>query len=154
MAKPSLQKDALRKVLRYLKRYWVLILLSLVFAAATVALTLYVPVLVGDAIDLILGPGHVDFPGIFRLLATTAVLAGVTALLQWLMNTINNKITYQVVRDIRVQAFEHLEQLSARKQSEAFALLTSKIRRELNEYHGAKSEEFQKTLHKLSSDKK
>ena len=111
MAKPSLQKDALRKVLRYLKRYWVLILLSLVFAAATVALTLYVPVLVGDAIDLILGPGHVDFPGIFRLLATAAVLAGVTALLQWLMNTINNKIPSQVVRDVRDEAFRKIQQL-------------------------------------------
>ena len=99
------QMQALGKVLRRLKRYRLLLALSILFAAVTVALTLYVPVLVGEAIDLILGPGQVDFTGIAALLVRIAWIVAVTALLQWLMNTINNKITYQVVRDVRDEAF-------------------------------------------------
>ena len=87
------QMQALGKVLRRLKRYRLLLALSILFAAVTVALTLYVPVLVGEAIDLILGPGQVDFTGIAALLVRIAWIVAVTALLQWLMNTINNKNT-------------------------------------------------------------
>ena len=103
------QMQALRKVLRRLKRYRLLLALSILFAAVTVALTLYVPVLVGEAIDLILGPGQVDFTGIAALLVRIAWIVAVTALLQWLMNTINNKITYQVVRDVRDEAFRRIQ---------------------------------------------
>ena len=103
------QMQALRKVLRRLKRYRLLLALSILFAAVTVALTLYVPVLVGEAIDLILGPGRVDFTGIAALLVRIAWIVAVTALLQWLMNTINNKITYQVVRDVRDEAFRRIQ---------------------------------------------
>ena len=103
------QMQALRKVLRRLKRYRLLLALSILFAAVTVALTLYVPVLVGEAIDLILGPGQVDFTGIAALLVRIAWIVAVTALLQWLMNTINNKITYQVVRDVRDEAFRKIQ---------------------------------------------
>ena len=103
------QMQALRKVLRRLKRYRLLLALSILFAAVTVALTLYVPVLVGEAIDLILGPGQVDFTGITALLVRIAWIVAVTALLQWLMNTINNKITYQVVRDVRDEAFRKIQ---------------------------------------------
>ena len=103
------QMQALRKVFRRLKRYRLLLALSILFAAVTVALTLYVPVLVGEAIDLILGPGQVDFTGIAALLVRIAWIVAVTALLQWLMNTINNKITYQVVRDVRDEAFRRIQ---------------------------------------------
>ena len=103
------QMQALGKVLRRLKRYRFLLALSVLFAAVTVALTLYVPVLVGEAIDLILGPGQVDFTGIAALLVRIAWIVAVTALLQWLMNTINNKITYQVVRDVRDEAFRRIQ---------------------------------------------
>ena len=103
------QMQALGKVLRRLKRYRFLLALSILFAAVTVALTLYVPVLVGEAIDLILGPGQVDFTGIAALLVRIAWIVAVTALLQWLMNTINNKITYQVVRDVRDEAFRRIQ---------------------------------------------
>ena len=106
---PYVQREALRKVLHRLKKYRILIALSILFAAATVGLTLYVPVLVGDAIDLIVGPGQVDFVCIAALLVQIAVIVGVTALLQWLMNTINNKITFQVVRDVRSEAFRKLQ---------------------------------------------
>lgn len=106
---PYVQREALRKVLSRLKKYRVLIALSILFAAVTVALTLYVPVLVGDTIDMIMGPGDVNFTGIASSLVQIAIIVCVTALLQWLMNTINNKITFQVVRDVRSEAFRKLQ---------------------------------------------
>lgn len=106
---PYVQREALRKVLHRLKKYRVLIVLSILFAAVTVALTLYVPVLVGDAIDRILGAGQVDFAGIASILLQIGILVAVTSLLQWLMNTINNKITFQVVRDVRSEAFRKIQ---------------------------------------------
>lgn len=106
---PYVQREALRKVLSRLKKYRVLIALSILFAAVTVALTLYVPVLVGDTIDMIVGPGDVNFTGIAASLVQIAIIVCVTALLQWLMNTINNKITFQVVRDVRSEAFRKLQ---------------------------------------------
>lgn len=106
---PYVQREALRKVLSRLKKYRVLIALSILFAAVTVALTLYVPVLVGDTIDMIVGPGDVNFTGIASSLVQIAIIVCVTALLQWLMNTINNKITFQVVRDVRSEAFRKLQ---------------------------------------------
>lgn len=106
---PYVQREALRKVLSRLRKYRVLIVLSILFAAVTVALTLYVPVLVGDTIDMIVGPGDVNFTGIAASLVQIAIIVCVTALLQWLMNTINNKITFQVVRDVRSEAFRKLQ---------------------------------------------
>ncbi len=103
------KQTTLSKVLRYIRRYWVLLACSILLAAGTVALTLYVPILVGDAIDLIVGPGQVDFAGVRSLLAAIAVLVAVTAVCQWLMNFINNKITFQVVRDIRNEAFQKIQ---------------------------------------------
>ena len=114
MAKTRAKRGTLSRVLRYVRRYWFLLLLSMVLAAATVALTLYLPILVGDAIDLILAPGKVDFAGILPILWTAAALTGLTALFQWAMNSINNKITYQVVRDIRNEAFRKLYQAAFR----------------------------------------
>ena len=103
------QAQAMKKVLQAIKKYWFFLLLSILFAALTVAFTLYIPLLVGRTIDFMVGKGQVDFPAIIRLLWKIGILAGVTAVLQWLMNTINNRITYHVVRDVRNQAFEKIE---------------------------------------------
>ena len=107
--KKKADKGTLKKVLKYVKRHGVFMVLSILFAAATVALTLYTPILIGDAIDLIVGKGNVDFIQIGAILLKTGIIIGITALLQWLMNTINNRITYHVVRDIRNEAFRKIE---------------------------------------------
>lgn len=107
--KNTAQKGTLKKVLKYVKRHGFFMVLSILFAAITVALTLYTPILIGDAIDLIVGKGQVDFAGIAAILIKTGIIIGITALIQWLMNTINNRITYHVVRDIRNEAFRKIE---------------------------------------------
>lgn len=107
--KNTAQKGTLKKVLKYVQRHGFFMVLSILFAAITVALTLYTPILIGDAIDLIVGKGQVDFAGIAAILIKTGIIIGITALIQWLMNTINNHITYHVVRDIRNEAFRKIE---------------------------------------------
>lgn len=107
--KNTAQKGTLRKVLKYVQRHGFFMVLSILFAAITVALTLYTPILIGDAIDLIVGKGQVDFAGIAAILIKTGIIISITALIQWLMNTINNRITYHVVRDIRNEAFRKIE---------------------------------------------
>ena len=107
--KNTAQKGTLKKVLKYVQRHGFFMVLSILFAAITVALTLYTPILIGDAIDLIVGKGQVDFAGIGAILIKTGIIIGITALIQWLMNTINNRITYHVVRDIRNEAFRKIE---------------------------------------------
>ena len=101
----------LRKVLRYLKHYRLLFGLSLLLAVVVVGLTLYFPILTGDAIDLIVAPGQVDFEGLAPLLAKGAVIIAVTALCQWLMNICNNRITFGVVRRLRHDAFVRIQSL-------------------------------------------
>ena len=103
------QKDILLKVWGYIKTYRMLVVLSIVFAGVVVALTLYLPILIGEAIDLITEPGKVDFYMIREILVKSAVIAVFTAILQWIMNAINNKITYQVIADIRKDVFERLQ---------------------------------------------
>ena len=103
------QKKTIKKILNYVRKYWVLMILSMTFALITVALTLYVPILVGKVIDLIVGPGNVDFAGMKGIVIQICIIVAVTAMLQWLMNSINNKITYQVIRDVRNEAIEKLE---------------------------------------------
>ena len=105
------KKSTLVKVLGYMKHYIPVLGLSLLLAAATVALTLYFPILTGRAIDLILEEGRVDFDGIFAILRTGVVVILLTAVAQWLMNICNNHMTYGIVRDIRRDAFERLEKL-------------------------------------------
>lgn len=105
------QKTTLGKVLRYIKRYWGYLGASIVLAAMTVALTLYQPILIGQAVDLIISKGSVDFAGIFLVLRKMAVIILLTAAAQWVMNACNNKITYNVIRDIRMEAFEKIERL-------------------------------------------
>ncbi len=105
----SEQSDTLKKVLRYLKRYWFFLALSFGLAAITVASTLYIPLLTGDAVDCVIGKGQVDFKGVFAVLKRMVMVIGVTAVAQWGMNICNNKMTYQIVRDIRNEAFAKLE---------------------------------------------
>ena len=102
---------ALRRVLKSLGRYLPLLLASLLLAAASVAGTLYIPILVGDAIDQIVGPGQVDFAAVSTLAVRIAVLAGLTAVLQWVMTAIHNRVCFCVTRDVRRQAFSHLQRL-------------------------------------------
>ena len=100
-----------RRVLTLLRPYRLLILASILLSAAAVALTLYLPVLVGRAIDCVVGPGQVDFDAIGTLLLQIALFAALTALVQWLVSVINNRVTYQTVRDLRNRAFRHLQRL-------------------------------------------
>ena len=100
-----------KKVLNYIKKYWFMVGLSLVLAAVTVILTLYIPILTGDAVDLLLGKGMVDMQGIWHILIKIGIAVLATAVAQWVMNTCNNYITYQVVKDIREDAFRHIHKL-------------------------------------------
>ena len=109
MAKQN--KGVFKKVLRYVKKYILLIILSVILAAATVAGTLSIPVIIGRAIDYIVEEGNVDFERILPLLVIAGVIALATAVLQWIMSVINNKVTYNVVRDIRNDAIEKIEAL-------------------------------------------
>ncbi|MDE5695843.1 MAG: ABC transporter ATP-binding protein/permease [Lachnospiraceae bacterium] len=104
-------KDILKKVLDHIGKYKIFLVLSIVLAAISVILTLYIPILTGRAVDCILGPGAVDFDGIWVILKEMAVIIVITAVVQWLMNTCNNKIAYQVVRDVRDEAFKKLQVL-------------------------------------------
>lgn len=105
------KRDILFKVLGYIRRYWIYLGISMLMAALTVALTLYVPILTGDTIDLIIAKGLVDFLGIMDILIKMAIAIGITAIAQWLMNVCNNKMTYGIVRDIREEAFRKVEAL-------------------------------------------
>ena len=100
-----------KKVLKCLNKYKFLFAVSLVLAAAIVALTLYIPILVGNAIDLAIGKGQVDFDGIFNILVKIGIVAVVTAVLQWLMNVCNNRITFGIVRRLRRDAFKKIQEL-------------------------------------------
>ena len=97
------------KVLRYMRPYWFYLAVSLLLAGVTVALTLYLPKLTGRAIDHIIAQGAVDFSGIFAILRLMGAVILVTALAQWIMNICNNKMTYEIVRDIRNEAFRKIE---------------------------------------------
>ena len=105
------QKATLKKVMQCISRYRFLVVLSILLAAISVALTLYVPILVGDAIDFIVAAGQVNFDQIMTTLTRVVIVVAITALAQWLMNVINNKITYQVIRDMRDQAFRKIQVL-------------------------------------------
>ena len=107
----SRQRSTLRKVMNYIRRYWGYLGMSVILAGITVALTLYLPILTGRAVDLIIEKGLVDFAGIFAILKRMAVVIIVTAAAQWIMNACNNKITYNIIRDIRKEAFEKIEKL-------------------------------------------
>ncbi len=113
--KPKLSAEqsrkTLAKVFRYLRHYRPLIFLSVLLAGISVALTLYIPIVIGDAIDLMIGKGQIDFQALYPFLIRAGVSALIIAVCQWLMGTLNNKITFEVIRDTRRDAFEHLQVL-------------------------------------------
>ena len=99
----------MKRVLKYIRKYTPALVLSLLLAGLTVLLTLYIPILTGNAVDLIIGKGQVDMAGIFAIMKKIAIAMIITAVGQWIMNTCNNYITYHVIRDIRTDAFAKLE---------------------------------------------
>ena len=109
----SMQKKAqmqtLKQVMRYLGKYKIFLVFSIILAAVSVALTLYIPKLTGHAVDYIVSKGNVNFPGVFKVMIQIGVCTLITALAQWLMNVCNNKMTFQMVRDIRNEAFHKIE---------------------------------------------
>lgn len=107
--KQSGQMETMKQVLVYIRKYWLMVAFSLILAAVTVVLTLYVPILTGDAVDLLLGKGQVDFSAVFAIMIKIGIAIILTAIAQWVMNTCNNHITYHVVKDIREDAFRKLE---------------------------------------------
>ena len=102
-------KATMKRVLKYIRKYTPALVLSLLLAGLTVLLTLYIPILTGNAVDLIIGKRQVDMPGIFAIMKKIAIAMIITAVGQWVMNTCNNYITYHVIRDIRTDAFAKLE---------------------------------------------
>lgn len=110
--KQTAPKGTMRKVLKYVSRHGFFMVVSIILAVIVVALTLYAPILIGEAIDLLAdGKGSVDFSQVTEKLLATTVVIGITSLVQWVMNAINNRIAYHVVRDIRNEAFRHIEVL-------------------------------------------
>ncbi len=103
------QKETFVKVLVYIKKYWFFLILSILLAAATVASTLYVPILIGRAVDCIIGAGNINYTRLFTIMGQMGIAIGITAVSQWLMNVINNRITFDVIRDIRDEAFRKIE---------------------------------------------
>lgn len=107
--KLNVRKDTMKQILQYVKKHSLFVILSILFAAVSVALTLYVPILIGDAIDYIVEPGKVNFKEILEVLLTIGICIGITGIAQWIMNICNNRITYHVVHDIRKDAFNKLQ---------------------------------------------
>lgn len=114
MKKQGNNRETEKRILKLIKPYGHLLIMSLIFAVISVVLTLYAPVITGQGIDLIVGKKQVNFAALMPLLVKFGIVVGFTALAQWLMNLCNNKITYHVVKDIRTEAFEHLEILPLR----------------------------------------
>ena len=107
-------RGTLKKILEYIRQYRWAVILSLLLALLTVALTLYVPVLIGQAVDCVVAKGQVDFREIAKIIWKILVIVALAAAAQWLMNHIHNRITYRVVMDIRTKAFKHVERLPLR----------------------------------------
>ena len=107
--KSKVSKGTVKKIFRYIKGYRMLLAASLLMGALSVALSLFIPLLIGNAIDCITTPGNVDIDKIVRILIIGVISVAIAALSQWVMNIINNKITYNVIRDIRRDAFEKIE---------------------------------------------
>lgn len=123
------------KILKYIRRYWWYLGISIVLAAAIVAMTLYLPLLTGDALDLILAKGMVDFAGIIVILRKMGILIVLTAAAQWIMNACNNKITYNVIKDVRKEAFQKLERLPLKYlDAHAYGEIVSRIITDVDQF--------------------
>ncbi len=109
--KESRNKATLRRILKYISRYKLMVAASILLAAVAVALTLYVPILIGEAVDQIVGPGDVNLHALLEILKKIVVITLITAAAQWIKNHINNQVTYHVVEDIRTKAFNHIQKL-------------------------------------------
>lgn len=130
-----MNKEVMMKVMRYIKKYRIYIFLSLIFAAVTVALTLYLPILTGDAIDLVLGRGKVDFKGIFDIFKVAAVVIMLTSVSQWIMNVCNNKMTFNIVQDIRNEAFNKIENLPLKYiDSQSYGDIVSRVIADVDQF--------------------
>ena len=130
--KQKVNKGTLRRVLELIRPYAGLVVLTLVLAVVTVVTTLLAPVISGKAVDHIIGPGQVDFGGVGKLAIAMVGTVACTAVSQWLMNVVNNRITFHVVRDMRVRAFEQLEQLplkymDAHRPGDAISRITTDV---------------------------
>ena len=130
--KQKLDQNTIQRVLKLIRPYTALVILTLVLALITVVTTLLAPVLTGDAVDMIIGPGDVDFAGLGKIALEIAGTILCTAVAQWLMNVVNNRITFQVVRDMRVRAFEQLEVLplkymDAHRPGDAISRITTDV---------------------------
>lgn len=128
----KLNRSTIRRVLALIRPYAGSVILTLTLAVITVFTTLLAPVISGKAVDLILGPGQVDFAGLARLAVAMGITILCTAVAQWLMNVVNNRITFQVVRDIRIKAFEQLEILplkymDAHRPGDAISRITTDV---------------------------
>lgn len=129
------KKSTIRRVLKYIKKYLLFVILSLLLAAASVALTLYAPILSGKGIDLIVSKGNVDFDELFRTAIKFVSVIAATALVQWLMNVCNNKITYRVVNDIRTTAFKKMQNFDvAYADSHAHGDIVSRIVNDIDQF--------------------
>ena len=129
------KKSTIRRVLKYIKKYLLFVILSLLLAAAGVALTLYAPILSGKGIDLIVSKGNVDFDELFRTAIKFVSVIAATALAQWLMNVCNNKITYRVVNDIRTTAFKKMQNFDfAYADSHAHGDIVSRIENDIDQF--------------------
>jgi len=124
-----------KKILNLIKRYWYLIAFSIIFATITVILTLYIPILTGDIIDLVLEPGKVYFTDIIKLLIIMGIAVFITSISQWIMNVCNNKITYNIVRDIRDKAFKKIEILPLKYiDSHSYGEIVSKVITDVDQF--------------------
>jgi len=111
MREKAKKQKTLQRIFIYMRPYIPLIVSSLFLAVVTVVLTLYIPILTGHGVDMIVSKGHVNFKGLYRIIRTIILCIAITAVGQWLMNHINNQITYRIGKDLRIQAFEHLQKL-------------------------------------------
>jgi ATP-binding cassette subfamily B protein len=128
-------KGTLKRILKYIRKYLPLLILSLIFAAVTVAAQLYAPILQGNAIDMILGPQDVDFAGMKTIILRRLIVIFIAAIAQWFMNILNNNITYRVVNDIRTKAFNHLERLPLRYvDSKQYGEVVSRIIADIDQF--------------------
>lgn len=133
--KTKKQIQTLKKVMQFIGKHWLFLFLSIVFGAVTVAFRLYLPILIGDAVNLIVGKGAVDFRGLFSIIKVMGIVILLTAAAQWLMNICNNKITYQVVRDIREKAFRKLEILPLKyMDSHSYGEIVSRVIADVDQF--------------------
>lgn len=131
----SMKGKTLKKVFTYIKKYMFFVAMSILLAGITVALTLYIPILTGEAVDLIIEKGLVDFAGITAILMKMAVIIGITAAAQWIMNTCNNFITYRVIRDIRKEAIRKIEILPLKyMDSHSFGDVVSRVIADVDQF--------------------